>query len=241
MRFKKATPGEGEERRAELFSYTPTKHGLSNTWSAWCAHEPYWCKAHEHTDKDPGTKVCVHWFTDGALPCPRCMRAARTTIIAYVAVWRAVDLKPCLVICHESASDMLMSLAFGTFCFVGRVAAQDGCFVKAHEHQEKWVSDLPYRQGPCDLAATLLTIWRYPALEAWLRSPRKAGGEGTGEARSPSRLRLASPPAAVDAADASAVREDKPDGALGGSVDDVTRRILSRASKNGKPGGNGHV
>lgn len=234
-RWKKATPGEGGEVRAEQFAYTSTQAGLKNTWNAWCAHEPYWCKAHEHTDKFPGTKVCTAWFTDGAVPCPRCRPAVVPTVIAYVPVWREVDLKPCLVIIHEGQSDNAVSLKFGTFVLIGRVGAGDGVFVKPSETQRPWRSDLPCRQSPCDLNATLLTIWGYPALEQWLRTPVARRSEGSQPADSPARHRLSVPPP-TSTVEALAIDAEKKTPA---TWDELQSSILSRVKKQGSNGKHG--
>lgn len=182
---KRATPGQGAERRYEQFSYTKTGPGLKNQWPCWCSCEPYWCKVHEHTEKTPGTKVCVDWFTDGALICPRCRPAHEPTTIAYVAVWRAEDLKPCMVICHESVSDMLMLLKFGVEATVGCTDRNSSVWVRATGIQSKWVSALPYRQKAIDIMVSLLTMWGYPALTSWYANDAKSRGSGAGVAVKP--------------------------------------------------------
>jgi hypothetical protein len=164
---KKGTPGGGRERRAEQFAYTPTTPGIAKAWTATAAAEPYWCTVHEHTKATPGTKICVDWYTDGELICPRCKPSLVPTTIAYVPVWREIDHKPCLVIVHETAADLLAGVEFGVRVLIGCVEKGSSVFVRATDEQPRWSSENPLRQKAVDLSTTLYTIWGYAQLWAW--------------------------------------------------------------------------
>lgn len=173
--WKKARPGEGAQEKGEQFGYTPTAVGLKGEWYGWCAHDPYWCWAHEHKDtgrrEDKGTKVCLNWFTDGDLKCPRCKPGAKISNVAYCPVWREVDAAPCMVIVHERTADKMADVVYGRYCRVTCVARTAGVVIQAASERKTFRSDLPYRQGPCDIAVSLLTMWGYPELEQWLKRP----------------------------------------------------------------------
>jgi hypothetical protein len=178
---KKGSPGGGRERRAEQFAYTPTPPGIAKAWTATAAAEPYWCTVHEHTKATPGTKVCVDWYTDGALICPRCKPSLVPTTVAYVPVWREIDHKPCLVIVHETAADLLAGVAFGVRVLIGCVERGSSVFVRATDEQPRWASENPLRQQPADLSTTLYTLWGYTQLWAW---------SNTQDAREPGREKV---------------------------------------------------
>lgn len=164
---KKAPREEGTKPVAEQFVYTPTPYGVAKAWTAHAAAEPYWCMVHEHTKSTPGTKICCDWYTDGAVPCPRCRPAVVPTRVAYVPVWREIDHKPCLVIVHESAEDLLKGVEFGVRVLIGCVERGASVFVKPAPEQSRWVSEHPLRQRPADMFLTLHTLWGYPALAKW--------------------------------------------------------------------------
>lgn len=237
MRGKKATPGEGVQRAFEQFSYTKTPFGLKGGWSGWCAAEPYWCKAHEHKEKTPGTKVCVHWFTDGDLICPRCRPHVLPTTVAYVPIWREVDLKPCMVICHETVSDFLVNLGFGVHVVVGRADEGSSVYVKRTEDQPAWKSTLPYRQNASDITVSLQTMWGYPQLNEWMAAQeRKTRNEQIADQEHRRSLPPKAPlvklaedvinvtsyPAAFSTGDIDAAREE------------LVKRVERNARKNGK-------
>lgn len=235
-RLKKAVPGEGTETRAEQFSYTRTQPGLKGIWYAWCAHEPYWCKVHEHTEKTPGTKVCLTWATDSALRCPRCRPGVVPTTVAYVPVWRELDLAPCMVIVHESTADRLAGVEFGTYVMVSCVEQKGGvCLTRAAE-QRRWVTSLPYRQSPCDIAVSLLTMWGYPQYNEWL-SRQSGPGSVTAE-KVPGaevwRLSVTPPTTETEAKAIDAHRRASGTDQTG--VDDAMQRVLRRAKQAEKNG-----
>lgn len=173
MRLKKDTPGGGGGSRAESFSNVKVPPSLK-TWTAYCAGEPYWCRAHEHTDKAPGTKVCLHWVTDGALHCPRCKPYFKLSRIAYVPLYREMDNKAVFVICHETVEDMLNELSFGVEVMVGRVEACASIFVKRSAGNSRYKSTMPTRQEECDLTKSLLSVWKYPQLDEWFLAQERA-------------------------------------------------------------------
>lgn len=243
MRQKKATPGKGREYVPDQFSYTPTPASLK-AWYAWCAGEPEWFEVHEHTDRQPGTKICLAWATDGALECPRCRPFLKTTTCAYVPLYREMDTKSVVVICHDSVSDMLADLAFPMPVMVGRVTADASVFVRRTDGMAKFSSSLPDRQGPCNLLPSLLSMWKYPQYEQWLmtrhrqptpHSPADTGASttanntsGSGESAKDSERELAN--------------ELRSEGVFRLPVDDMMKKIKARrdgASSNGKVHTNG--
>lgn len=238
MRWTEGAPEKGDkERSCEQFAYTRPEHGLSKIQYGWCARKPYWCKAHEHTERERGTKVCVQWFTKGELDCPRCRPGCRISDIAYVPVWREWDTKPILLICHDSVADLLADLDFGVYVQFGRVGKDDGVFVKRAAEKKLFRSDLPYRQGPCDIAVSLLTIWKYPALVRWCRRTSGTGGVVSSEQTESGRWRLSVPPptTATEALAADAERKAPVGDAAG--IEDGLHRALRRAKdaeRNGK-------
>jgi hypothetical protein len=246
VRQKKATPGKGRGATPDQFSYTPTPVSLK-AWYAWCAGEPEWYEVHEHTDRQPGTKICVDWATDGALECPRCRPFLKTTTCAYVPLYRELDLKSCLVICHDSVSDLLADLVFGTPVMVGRVSSDASVFVRRTESMAKFASALPDRQGPCNLLPSLLSMWKYPQYEQWLMTRHRAPvAATTTEPIVPPVVaqRLSVPPATSEV-ERLAIHAHQTDPVFGGSIDDVTKKIKARVEKNGKNGkppknGDGH-
>lgn len=237
MRWKKGTPGEGGEKRHEQFRYVKTGPGLKGTWYGWCAAEPYWCRVHQHTEHTRGTKVCCAWFTDGHLTCPRCKPGVVATDVAYVFLWREEDHAPCLVLCHDSAAEYLAPLKFGAYVMVGRADGSSGAYVKLAADQRRWVSSLPYRQGPCDIAVSLLTLWAYPDLTQWVATAARREKAKAEPSEMPARLRLSVPPPTSDV-EALAVDAERK---APTTWDDLTRSILSRhsaasraAERNGK-------
>jgi hypothetical protein len=237
MRFKKAAPGDGGERRCEQFIYTRTQPGLKGAWCAWCAHEPHWFKVHEHNEHQRGTKVCLTWFTDGAIPCPRCRPGVVPTTCAYVPVWREEDLKPCMVIVHESAADVMQGLSFGVFALVGCVEKGASVYVKRSEVQKPWNPTQEFRRSPCDIAVSLLTMWDYPSLNQWCATADRRAKQDAGALPLPTRLRLSVPPPTTTA-EALAVDAERKAPATWGELVDTTlgaaKRRVERVEKNGK-------
>lgn len=237
MSWKKATPGRGGKPRAEHFTYTPTAHGTKNCWAGWMAGDVYWCEVHEHKPHAPGTKVCLDWFTDGELVCPRCRPAVIPTVVAYVPIYREQDHKACVVICHETAADMLKGLRFGVRVLVGRVDEGASVFVRRTDDQSPFVSSIETRKSPCDLSTSLLTMWGYPQLQQWIANAIRKRKTEANEGKDPGTMsngqpfgplyraaaaRYTSVPEAVSSEDATAEAE---------------REILRRAQKastNGK-------
>lgn len=216
-RLKKGTPGKGGESPRDAFSHTPVGHGLKNAWTGYIAGETYWCQAHEH--KPPvalGTKPCLTWMTDGALPCARCKPRVLPTWIGYVPVYREVDHEPCIVIVHESVMDVIANLRYATRVWVGRTDAVSSVYVRRTDDQKPvWKSTHEQRQGPRDITPDLLAMWGIPMLEQWLRG-----------SDSPVSLPNESAPAAGE-------------GPMVGAVDALQHRWLkavaeSRPSTNGK-------
>lgn len=170
-RLKKGTPGKGADNTRDAFSYTPVGSGLKNVWFGWLAGEPYWGKAHEH--KPPqylGTKPCLTWLTDGALPCGRCKPHTLPTWIGWVPIYREVDHEPCVVCVHETVMDLLAEMPYATRVMVGRSAETSSVYVRRAESQSpRFQSSHEQRQGPRDITPDLLLMWGLPILDQWMR------------------------------------------------------------------------
>jgi hypothetical protein len=235
---KKAPREEGVEVCAEQFTYLPTPFGLKNAWAAHAAGEPYWCRCHEHNKHQHGTKVCLTWYTDAALPCPRCRPGVRATRVGYCPVWREFDGKPVMVIVHESAEDHLKGVGYGVRVLVACLEQGSSVVVKRAEEQTRFQSEHPLRQAPCDISLSLYTMWGYQQLVEW---DAKQAREKKVKFNDAAELDTTTPAATgvrpeLRAAMARAER------IAGADVDEVTRRALARAAQpephangNGKP------
>lgn len=231
MRWKKDTPGERTQKCAEQFAYTGTQFGLKNCWTAWAAAEPYWCRAHEHTEKTPGTKVCVSWFTDGALICPRCRPAVVPSELAYVFVYRELDHKACLVIVHDTVRDLVKGIEYGTRVLIGRVEKGASVFVKRADDQTPFRTEQECRKRPCDIAVSLLTMWGYPALTTWCSLPERTTPVSCEKVPGAESWRLSVPPPTTDT-EALAMDAHRTAGTSGSdAVDDALQAAIKRAAK----------
>lgn len=240
MNLKKGTPGRGGGARADSFSYCPVAHGLKNSFSAWLAGEPYWCdEAHEHTDRDPGTKPCLHWMTDGALSCPRCRQARPVKCIGWVPLYREQDARPVIVIVHESASDLLAGLHYPDFVIVGRVDKKDSVFVRRSDNRVSLTTNVESRKRPVNIACNLLMMWRMPELNEWLsRAGRWSGVPGDEHPAIRQRLSVPAPTTETESLAIDAERRaGSAAGVFGGTADEVIKRIHRRVSSNGKHDG----
>lgn len=168
MKPKKATPGKGRTDHVPQFTNVKVKPGLSGAFTAWIAGEPYWCEAHRHTDEDPGTKICLHWATDGELHCPRCRKYPKTEQVCYVPFYREEDGFRGFVICHETVHELIAPLVYGNYVRVARVTWDSSIYVQKLEGQIRFATSDESRKRPCDLTPTLLNVWGYPEYDRWL-------------------------------------------------------------------------
>ncbi len=238
MRQKKATPGKGKGHVPDQFSYTPVPAGLK-TWYAWCAGEPEWYEVHEHNKNNIGTKICLDWATDGALQCPRCRPFVKTSTCAYVPLYREMDTKSCVVICHNSVADLLAGLAFKTPVMVGRVSEDASVFVRITDGMETFTSTHPDRQAPCNLLPSLLSMWGYPQYEQWLLARHRSAPPPPAPADTvpPAVAQRLSVPPPTTEVERLALHAHQTDSVFGGTVDDVTKKLHARIAKaktNGK-------
>lgn len=237
MNLRKGTPGEGWQARADSFSYTKVAVGLSKTWNGWMAGEVYWCKAHEHTDALPGTKPCLDWMTEGALRCPRCKPHVLPTWVGYVPLYREVDHKPVVVIVHESVMDLVKGLKYGDFVLVGRADDKSSVFVRLSESPQMFRTDQEQRKQPCNLNASLLTMWQMPLLERWLLDARRETATAAQGKPDAVQMRLSVPPptTAIEAIAIDAHRNPPSDWS------ELVGNVLNKAAQRGaKPSKNGH-
>lgn len=168
MALRKGTPGQGGQVRADSFSYTSVAHGLKGWFTAWLAGPIYWCQVHEHTKKQPGTKPCLEWLTDGDLRCPRCRPQVVPTWVGYVPLYREQDHKPVIVIIHESVMDLIHGLSYPEAVIVGRVDENSSVFVRKCDTGVIFKTDNAARRRPVDVTRDLLTMWRIPELDRWV-------------------------------------------------------------------------
>lgn len=170
-RLRKGTPEGGDVARPDSFSYTPVLHGLKNTFTGWLAGDTYWCEeAHEH--KPPhliGSQPCVHWMTNGELKCARCRKQPQVKVLGWCPLWREQDHKAIIVIVHKNAADHLRGLGFGEFVTVGRVDAVSSIFVRSALPKLVMRTDNEYRKRAVDITDDLLSMWKLPELNEWLR------------------------------------------------------------------------
>lgn len=166
MALKKGAPEKGESRRAESFSFVDTVRG-ADAWCAWCAGEVYWAKAHP---AQTGTKPCLLWLTDNALPCVRCRPTNIAEWVGWLLVWREVDLRPCVVVFREGVRDLCEGLKYGDYIQLKREREKGSlCYPRKCLKLKPWTSKHPLRQGQVDPAATLLTMWKINELTDWYR------------------------------------------------------------------------
>ncbi len=237
MRQKKATPGKGKGHVPDQFSYTPTPVSLK-AWYAWCAGEPEWYEVHEHTDTQRGTKLCLDWATDGALQCPRCRPFVKTTTCAYVPLYRELDAKSCVVICHNSVAELLEGLTYKTPVMVGRVSADASVFVRKTDGMERFASTHPDRQAPCNLLPSLLSMWAYPQYEQWLLTRHREAPPAPPApvVVPPSVAQRLSVPPPTSEVERLAIHAHQQQGVFGGTVDDVMKKIETRTAKPSRNG-----
>lgn len=189
--LKKGSPGRGEDgARPETFTYINPTFGLKHVFTAHVAAEPYWCKAHEHNERERGTKPCLNWMTDGAVPCQRCRPGVVPTDVCYVHLYREFDGKPVLVIVHDSAADLLAGVEYGVEVLCGRLEPKSSVFVKPAPNGKRMVTALPQRQRPIDIAVSLLNLWKIHALTEWYQR--------RGARADVARHRLSVPPPTTD-------------------------------------------
>lgn len=192
--IKRGTPGEGWQGGTDSFSYTPVPTGTKAGFSAWLAGEVYWALAHEHTERQPGTKPCLDWLTDGALRCPRCRGPKEPAWIGWVPLYREQDHAPILIVIHANAQDLVRDLRYPDHVIVGRVADKSGVFVRKSDIAVSFKTENAARKRPVDITAQLVPMWKLPELEAWLHKQGKAQRRAQAEAEEETRLRLSVPP-----------------------------------------------
>jgi hypothetical protein len=238
MGLRKGAPGKGGGTRPDHFSYTGVAHGLKGSFSAWLAGEPYWCdEAHEHKREDPGTKPCLGWLTGGALVCPRCRKLRTVKCIGWVPLYREEDLKPIIVIIHDTVADLVKDLHYPMHVLVGRVDAVSSVYVRKSDTPVSFRSDNSARQQPADITNDLLSMWGLPELNDWIKRGSRPTAVECEKVPGAAAWRLSVPPPTTDAESLAidAHRNGEGEGASG--VNDAFARAVRRAGKqptNGK-------
>lgn len=192
--LKKGTPGEGWQGGSDSFSYTSVQPGTKGGFAAWLAGDVYWALAHEHTERQPGTKPCLDWLTDGTLRCPRCRGPKQPTWIGWVPLYREQDHAPILVVIHQNAHDLVRELRYPDYVLVGRVADKSGVFVRKTDLQMPFKTENAARKQAVDITANLVVMWKIPQLEEWLHKCDKINRRLQAEAEEDTRMRLSVPP-----------------------------------------------
>jgi hypothetical protein len=196
--LKRGTPGEGWQGGTDSFSYTSVQTGTKGGFSAWLAGDVYWALAHEHTERQPGTKPCLDWLTDGMVRCARCRGPKLPTWVGWVPLYREQDHAPVLVVIHQNAQDLVRDLKYPDHVIVGRVADKSGVFVRKSDSAVSFKTENATRKQAVDITGNLIAMWRIPELEAWLHKCDKIQRKLEADEQHATRMRLSVPPPTTD-------------------------------------------
>lgn len=237
MKPKKATPEEGARTDREHFVQFTPKIGLAGSVSGRCACEPWWGICHDYHDDHGPTKVCLDWFTDGAIHCARCRRQPATERIAYCLWWRDEDGAPLLTICRNTVSHLLEGLKYGTGVYVAKMDKFSSCYMKASGTTTRFDTTHPLRQKEVEILSTLLQVWQLPELDKWCKEQDHAERYQAMKLSSNREQTLSVPPPTTKA-EALAIDAHRRNGHLSGpkpmgdSVEEIAKKITVR--RNGK-------
>lgn len=237
MALKKAAPGEGAAGVRVHFRYVGT--GPAKTWAAHTAGEPHWFMCHT----SERTKPCVHWMSDGALPCAKCDPKKPAVEMAYMPLYRSSDGCPVMVVIYADQRDHADKLELHTRVMIGREGDKgDAVYIrKCADQSPKYQSTLACRLFAADLTETLLAMWKLPDLVEWYRKQPKPSDNAVspvrevamrpdGEPFSPMVQKLAKKLGAPTTRDAAALA----------NYDAIANRIKNKVGLNGKPSTNGN-
>lgn len=237
MRPKKATPEEGVRIDREHFVNFSPKPGTAGTVSGWCACEP-WCGfCHDYHEDHGPTKVCLHWFTDGALYCERCRRQPAVEKMWYCLWWRDEDGAPLLTICRNAAADFVKDLKYGDSVYCGKVDKLSSNFLKRSGGNQKFASSHPLRQKEVEILPTLLMVWKFPQLDKWCQEQDRAERYQNAKPAATEKHTLSVPPptSEIEALAIDAHRRLGHLQTIGELSEEVERRAKrQKAEKNGK-------
>lgn len=171
MILPQAAPGEGAKRDREHFSHWSIGGGEKHT--AYVAGKAQWFCAHP---SDRGTKPCLHWMTQGELPCRYCALHKVPAEIGYVPVWRQVDWRPLLVIVYDTEREWIEKLLLHDRVTIGRETELGArLWVRRCLDQEpRFNTTMAHRMVAQDITRSLLVLWKLPELTAWLTARKSS-------------------------------------------------------------------
>jgi hypothetical protein len=170
MPLRTKTPGDGGKQRRVHFVHVPTKN--NQTWHAHVAGPCHWYECHTKGR----TKPCLHWLTQGQIVCERCASTAPPEDIGYQPLYRELDGRPCFVVVHDYARDLIDALKLHQRVVVGRGAEQsDGVWITAALNPRPlYETRRAEFLRPADLTETLLRVWGLPELTDWYDRTQRA-------------------------------------------------------------------
>lgn len=225
MRLPQAAPGEGPKAEYEHFANWQVKGGEKHT--AYIAGPAQWFVCH---CSDRGTKPCLTWMTNDALPCRFCAMHKTPQTIAYVPVWRESDWRGMFVILYDTEREWVEPLVLHDRVQIGREREKGAqIWVRRCLQQEpRFNTTMERRRRPQDLTRNLLVIWKMPELVSWLH-----GQYSSDTAVSLDKPAMHEPPPVVP--DPVAARMSAT-----GAVDDALERLQRRAKEASRNGDGKH-
>lgn len=169
MNVPKAAPGEGPKKERDHFPHWSIGGGERHF--AYIAGATAWVIAHP---SDKGTKPCLCWMTDNALPCRLCAMGKCPARVGYVPVYRAIDWKPLLVIVYDEEQEWIDKCDTHDRVQIGREREKGARLWvrKCADQEPKYATTVARRQHAQDVDESMLTLWKMPELIAWLQCRR---------------------------------------------------------------------
>lgn len=166
MRIPQCAPGELPGGKRDQFCNWKVAGGERHI--AYVAGFTKWVIAHP---SDRGTKPCLHWMTQGELPCKFCAANKCPCELGYVPLYRGIDARPMLAIVYSAERGTIDALELFDRVTVGR-EREKGAQIwirRTMEQEPKWTTTLPHRKCAASPDASLLVLWGMPELVAWLQ------------------------------------------------------------------------
>lgn len=167
MKMKKAAPEEGPKKTRDHFHHWKGIAG-GEKHHAFLAGEVHWIVGHP---SDKGSKPCLLWATDNALPCRFCAMGLEPCQLGYVPVYRATDYKTLFVIVYKEEREWMEQLEVHDRIVIGREKGLGArLFVRKSPVQEpEFSTTIDYRKCAQSIEDDLLVTWGLPELTAYLR------------------------------------------------------------------------